>query len=226
MPIDSFDHPSSDPLVKWVFSNYDSLDVQKKRIELLQNQLLEIPRISQVHICSEFAIDILNCVQHCKSALSVLEHRIITSVTGRVLLGYISNEKEDFYKEEWLEVEVRRGTVDLPSIKSENKEQDKSKFQPSAPTYDVPRAKISSDMQEWFVYINPGINDEELEELCKTIANIEGALVSEKKQSRNFAYCVVQLPRSNVTESVGKISKLSKHILGIETNMSGHMKSL
>jgi len=219
--MDSFDSLPTTPLLTWVFSNYDDVEKQKQRIEYLQHDLT---LLNHLELRPEFAVDILKCIQHCKAALSVLECRIISSVKGRVLLGSHSHENhdEDFHKEEWLEVEVRRGSVNFEKNNDNHSRQKNT----STPVDDP-------DAQEWIVYISKDLGEGEESaflQLCDQMQQLHDQYVVVDRKWTNVlnnpVYCVVKLPKENVSEHIRAITSLSKYIIGVEQNVSGHMKAL
>lgn len=89
MQIDDFDLAHDEPTYSLTFSYHDSSDIQHDRVETFSNYLINNKHFD-FDIFFNYAKDILSCVEHCKSALSVLECRIISSISGRVLLSCYS----------------------------------------------------------------------------------------------------------------------------------------
>ena len=195
---------------------HDDEDTQIARIERFSKKLCDAKN-AHVNVVDDYVDNIMKCFKHCSAALSVLETKIISKISGKALLGHDGTTGDDI----WLEVCVRRASP-TEEVKSETKvTHGNENAKPVVNVHDEPHVETFS---EWFVLLNDyGHVHSTLENALKRID--PDVAIQDLKILENMTFAIVRLPVSRQADIVSKMMN-EKIVISVESNRNGHQKSL
>ena len=185
---------------------------------------------------AQYSDSILDCFEHCKEALMILEDNVICAVTGRILLE----------EENWLYINVTRTKESKIEEETNAKLQDilskKTKYDPTrrSPTLqeihqrmDQSSAKKHNNPdwteQQWFITLKPDVTQSQFMQTLQSIEQLrkekELPVMVSEAQSLPVPYIILLTDRPKSSEIIVKIANM-EFVAGVEENKGGHMKNL